>query len=161
MTDSRYPTQERLREMLHYDPDTGQWTWLRRTGGQCRAGGPAGSISHQGYLVITLDRKCNEAHRLAFIYMTGQNPAGVIDHIDRNRSNCSWSNLRVVDRAANSQNRGMNRNKKSCQFLGVTRVKSGKWMAQIRANKITHYLGVYDTPEIAHAAYMEAKARLH
>lgn len=153
------PTQERLREMLSYEPSSGTFRWQKRRGGQFKVGDVAGSIDREGYLVITLDYRCSYAHQLAFIYMTGSTP-GLVDHIDGNRANCRWVNLRAADAQLNARNRRVSASKKSCALMGVTR-KGGRWQAQIKAGTKARYLGLYATPEAAHAAYLKAKAELH
>jgi hypothetical protein len=38
---------------------------------------------------------------------------------------------------------------------------AGKWVAQIQKDKKNIYLGLYDTPEGAHQAYLESAKNLH
>ena len=76
-------TQERLKEVLHYDPETGIFMWLVAPNGRIRVGMEAGS-SHDGYIGIKVDRILYKAHRLAWFYMTGEWPANDVDHWDRN-----------------------------------------------------------------------------
>lgn len=148
--------------MLSYDPETGVFIWLKRTGGQCKAGAPAGYLTRDGYPAITLDRRINLAHHLAFLLMTGRWPETLVDHIDGDRTNNRWSNLREVTCAVNSQNRFAARNKTRSAPLGVTWHKgAGKWQAQIRHNEKHYYLGLFDTPEAAHMAYLAKKAEVH
>lgn len=160
-------TQERLKELLHYDPETGRFT--RKTdamGGHrrqqvvARAGDVLGTKTVYGYSVIWLDKKLHLAHRLACLYMNGEWPKLCIDHIDGDKLNNSWANLREVGAKVNGQNiRGARINNKS-GFLGV-HFQANRYRADIKVNGKTKYLGRFKTPEEAHAAYVEAKRRLH
>ena len=150
------------RDRIHYDPATGVFTWAVSAPG-VTAGKPAGSVSVYGYRVIRLARKSIRACRLAWFLSHGVWPNGEIDHINGNRLDDRLENLRVVDRAGNSQNKGgAQANNLSCGLLGVTWNKQHqRWQAKLMAHKVRHHVGYFDTPEEAHAAYMAAKARLH
>jgi hypothetical protein len=149
----------RLRELLVYDPLTGAFRW-RVTRGRCRAGTVAGSATSDGYHRVMLDGEEHQAHRLAWLYMTGAEPAAEVDHIDGIKKNNVWTNLRDVPRQINSQNqRGPCRDSRA-GLLGVC-AKREKWQAQIGHEGTTRYLGVYATKEAAHNAYIAAKRSLH
>lgn len=149
-------------ERIHYEALTGAFTWAVSAPG-ISAGKRAGSISKYGYRVIKLGRRQIRACRLAWFLTHGRWPNGEIDHINGNRLDDRLSNLRVVDRAGNSQNKaGAQVNNFSCGLLGTTWNKQHqRWQAKIMANKVRHHVGYFDSPEEAHAAYMAAKARLH
>jgi HNH endonuclease len=97
-------TAERLRELLSYDPTTGQWTWLVTRGSTAPAGSIAGTIYSNGYRYITIDYRRYFSSRLAFLYMTGEWPQHEVDHIDRCSSNDKWDNLRPATRSENNAN---------------------------------------------------------
>src|SRR5215813_12141516 len=82
-------THERLKELLSYDPKTGLFIWNSR-------GAVAGTTDQEGYIQIHLDGKKYRAHRLAYLYMTGEMPTQILDHINRVRSDNRWGNLRPV-----------------------------------------------------------------
>lgn len=154
-------TQARLHEVLHYDPRTGQFTWIANIYRKKLAGTIAGSIVTDGYWRIGLDKKAHKAHRLAWLYMYGEWP-DVIDHIDGNRLNNRISNLRNASRSINCQNlKRANTNNKSSGLLGVTRYKCGVYGATIRVNSKNKYLGSFANPTDAHAAYLVAKRKFH
>jgi hypothetical protein len=93
--------------------------------------------------------------------MTGEDPdIHQLDHINMNRSDDRWSNLRLATNAQNNQNRKTQANHLSSPYKGV-KPNGRNWMASIRANGVQHYLGTFRTPEAAHAAYVEAARRLH
>lgn len=153
-------TAERLRELLHYDPDTGVFTWRVRTNSRAAAGAVAGAMTGRGYLRIGINRKEYMSHRLAWLYVHGSWPEGDIDHRDGNPLNNRIGNLRDVTNVVNLQNQRRARAGNKCGLLGVS-PSQGKWMAQIRAEGRNRYLGRFDTPALAHAAYLRAKRELH
>lgn len=153
-------TQQRLRELLSYDLETGVFRWLSSRG-TARAGSVAGSPDSYGYLQTKIDRRCYLNHRLAWLYVHAEWPEEQIDHINGCRSDNRLANLRKVSASINQQNQRKARLDNKCGLLGVS--SSGKrWQARISypGGKDT-YLGLFDTPELAHAAYLEAKRRLH
>jgi hypothetical protein len=152
-------TAERLRSMLHYEPETGVWRWLDGDQLGAKKDGTVGCFS-RGYHIIGVGRAIHSAHRLAWLYMTGDWPAKHIDHIDGNKSNNAWKNLRDVPRTVNLQNRHRADVDSSTGLLGVSTC-GHRWKADIRANGKRVSLGVFDTPELAHAAYLAAKRELH
>ena len=153
-------TVERLRELLHYDPKTGVFTWRVRRGSRAPLGGIAGSINADGYRLIGLEGIRYLAHRLAWLYMTGVFPPNV-DHRNRRNDDNRWSNLRAATKAQNSWNRPMQANNKS-GFKGVSYSKSNRgWVAQIMANRRKIHLGTFATPLVAATVYERASRKYH
>ena len=151
-------TAERLRELLRYDPETGSFVRLVTRGGS-RSGATVGCLNALGYSVIMVDYRLYTAHRLAWLYMTGEWPPHEIDHADMDRANNRWSNLRSATKSENMSNIGIPASNTS-GLKGV--VKSGnRWVAQIKKNKKLHYLGSHGSPEEASRAYLAAAAELH
>lgn len=155
-------TRARLHELLHYDPETGVFKWVHnRVGkGAGRKKEIAGARHNRGYISIRLDRSLFLAHRLAWLYMTGEWPADQIDHINGNRSDNCWANLRGADPTLNGENQRSAQVTSSTKLLGVSANKS-RWAASIKVKGVRYHLGTYDTPEAAHAVYVAAKRRLH
>lgn len=152
-------TQARLRELLHYDPETGEFRWRNDTKYSLRAGRIAGGVgASNGYRVIGVDGDIYRAHQLAWLYMTGRWCWPMIDHRDGNPANNCWNNLRRATYSENNANRALQRNNRS-GFKGVS-LRGGKWRARIRKNGRLHALGAFATPEAAHAAYVAAAHRL-
>ena len=156
-------TAERLRGALHYDPATGQFTWLsagsRRAGKV--AGGDGGGLHYEGYWVIHVDGRSYRAHRLAWLYTHGEWPAEQIDPINGDRADNRIVNLREATNRENQQNRAKRADNTS-GYMGVSWQKiPGKWQAQIMKAGRKYHLGRYDTAEEAHAAYLAAKAQMH
>ena len=154
-------TQARLKELVHYDPDTGVFTW-RITQGRCKAGAVAGTRSTGDYWTIRVDRHRYSAHRLAFLYMAGKWPDDVVDHVNGMRNDNRWSNLREATRAENMQNMRRARVDNRVGLLGAAWDKhANKWLARIKLNGKQRHIGYFATAEAAHAAYLTAKAELH
>ncbi len=152
-------TQARLKEILSYDHETGIFTHLQNRG-RAKSGGIAGSGPYDGYLVTGIDGKVYRCHRLAWLYMTGSWPDGETDHIDGNRSNNAFANLRDVSKARNLWNKKAAHINNKTGFLGVS-MKKGRYIAQIQVNNAGLHIGCYDTAEQAHEAYLRVKRELH
>lgn len=152
-------TQERLKELLHYDPETGIFRWAKTRCSTARAGQETACCNSHGYRVIRLDYRLYGAHRLAWLYVHGAQPEH-IDHINGVRSDNRISNLRAATKAQNQQNfRRANRNNAN-RLLGVYD-SYGKWRSAIMVNGVSRHLGTFASPELAHAAYIEAKRKYH
>src|SRR5882757_747966 len=147
--------QSRLREVLHYNSKTGLWIWKISTARCRKIGEYAGSRMKDGYEIISIDGKRYMAHRLAFLYMKGAFPKQQVDHIDGDKSNNSWSNLRHASPRENKRNQPKLSSNKS-GYKGVCSIRN-KWRSQIRIDdgKLLH-LGNFDTPEDASVAYEQA-----
>jgi len=152
-------TQERLKELLHYEPKTGVF-YRKKSSRSALVGDIAGTRNPKDYIRITLDRKFYTAHRLAFLYMEGYFPENDIDHIDRNPSNNKWENLREVSRSCNARNCKPRSNNTS----GVTGVNyynkrrpNKPWMARIKVSNKRIILGYFATKEEAVKARWEAE----
>lgn len=154
-------TAARLRELLHYDVETGLFTRKVATSQRHNVGESVGSKHRTGYLYAMLDRKTYAAHRLAWLYVFGEWPRGHIDHINSIKSDNRLCNLRDVDRLTNAQNeRRARRNNKSSGLLGVSG-EGGRFRALIRVGGVLQHLGTFETPQQAHNAYLTAKRELH
>lgn len=150
---------DRVRELLAYDPLTGEFQWKTRVAVGVAAGNRAGGVHPNGCVNIQIDGRKYKAHRLAWLHVNGVWPAGHVDHRNRVRSDNRITNLRVVTDGENSQNQGVRVTNRS-GLQGV--YPSGpKWRASIMVNKVRHQLGTFSTPEEAGAAYIEAKKALH
>lgn len=148
-------TAERVRELLHYDPDTGVFTWLS---GQ-DSGKRAGWIDH-GYVRIAVDGAKRYAHRLAWLYVHGEWPK-YIDHINHVKSDNAIANLRPCTHQENMQNmRIVARSYNSTGLAGVSRFR-GKFRSVIDVGGKQRHLGTFNTADSAHVAYLVAKAKFH
>lgn len=137
--------------MLRYDPESGLFTRL----GGAAAGAPR---DQRGYIRIGIAGKRFHAQRLAFIYMTGACP-DYIDHIDEDKSNNRWANLRAATKSQNGMNRGLQKNN-STGFKGVYYQANG-YVAEIWVNRKKHYLGRFRTAYEAGLVAAKARVTLH
>lgn len=146
---------------LSYDPSTGVFTWLKQLNSRGIIGSVAGCKSKAGYWVITINKVQYLAHRLAWFYAHKSWP-GTLDHRDEDKTNNRISNLREVTTEQNAQNVTPAHRDSKSGFRGVSKCKqTGRWLAQITANKQHHHLGRFDSPEEASQAYQKARAELH
>ena len=158
------PPVEIVKAVLDFDPLTGDLIWRRRFqspqwSGRY-AGKPAGSLTRNGYVEISFDGISYLAHRLAWLIAHGEAP-DEIDHVNGNRSDNRITNLRKATRLQNKQNLKTYATN-TTGLAGVTYHRPRRrYMAQITHQNQHYYLGLFDTAEEAHAAYLEAKARLH
>ena len=157
VTESRCPpaqdiTAEKLRELLHYDPATGIFTWKIGSANQVKAGDAAGCPTGNGYLQIRLQSRLYKAHRLAWLYVYGEWPEDQLDHINRNRSDNRISNLRDVTQKQNHQNRSKSSNNTSGHTGVVWHKQRSKWQAKIMHNKKDISLGLFTNIEEAIAS---------
>jgi len=150
--------QDSLKSLLRYDPESGLFFWLVDRPGIIKSGDVAGTVI-SGRVYVRFMGRQQQAHRLAFLYMTGSFPIDEVDHRDGNPINNSWGNLRECTHGQNAQNKKVSKRNKS-GYLGVSKHKSG-WQATIAVDKKYYHLGLFKTPEEAHSAYLDAKLRLH
>ena len=122
-------TQERLKEVLHYDPLTGLLTRVVAAG-SAKVGDIAGTITTnrdgKRYRHIKLDSKSHLAHRLACLYMEGKFPLAQIDHEDGDGTNNIWTNLRHATNQENGKNQRLYATNTS-GHVGVRWHKQAKW----------------------------------
>lgn len=149
------PTAEQIKSVLHYDPETGIFTWLESPQGRVMAGSVAGSITYQGYVSIKFGRKPYFAHRLAWLYMTGEWPPDCIDHINGIKNDNRIENLRPATVHQNLQNQYG----KGYRFR-PEKSKKNPWIAQIKINGKTKHLGSFATKDEAIFAYEIAKIEI-
>lgn len=153
-------THERLLEVLSYDPETGDFTWLISPSTKVPVGVIAGSITAKGYRRIQIDGRRYRAHRLVWFYVYGDWPERDIDHRDLDKLNNRWANLR---QATASQNQGNTvvRRASSSGLKGVKWRKSRHtWTAAITCDGQSIHLGTFSSPSEAHEAYAQAAVRL-
>lgn len=154
-------TEAELKSQLRYDPEQGTFTRLVSNNSRYKVGTIAGSVSPEGYIAISLRKVAHQAHRLAFLYMTGEFPPNCVDHINGNRADNRWKNLRLADRFENAQNKSINKNN-TTGWAGVYyHADSKKYYSHIRHNGKQVRLGIHLTAEEAGLTYLIAKGLLH
>lgn len=156
-------TEARLKELLEYNPLTGLFIRLTNSRGKnSRIGDIAGCLDkNDGYINISIDNKGYRAHRLAILYTKGEFPKYLVDHENGIKHDNRLINLRIGNSSENMQNQTKAMITNSSGFLGVGVHKNGTFKAGIKINGKPKHLGYFKTPELAHAAYIEAKRKLH
>jgi len=152
-------TRARLRELLDYNKKTGEFRWRKRPGGGARSDLSAGHVeSDQGRRRIGIDGRVYSAHQLAWFYVTGRWGKPIIDHRDGDGTNNRLNNLRPATRSQNGANSRRPRHNTS-GHKGVSPHRR-KWLATICTNGKKIHLGLFDTPQEAHEAYLKAARKL-
>jgi hypothetical protein len=153
-------TADHIRSVLAYDPLTGDFVWKSHKRRPDLIGKRAGSPTNTGYWAIAIHNEKRLAHRLAWLYMTGELPRNHIDHINGNKLDNRFKNLREVSRFGNLQNMRKPTKANKSGFLGVS-AHQGKWRVQILVNGERIRISGFATPEAAYQRYLELKRKLH
>lgn len=153
-------TKENASAIFEYR--NGRLHWRNTLTGKHRiAGAPAGHMNADGYVVIETAGKAIGAHRIIWLMHHGAWPTGEIDHINGNRADNRIENLRDVIKRTNSENRRRATYSSKTGVLGVEELPSGRFRARIRSFGKIHDVGIFDSTESAHAAYVQAKRKMH
>lgn len=148
-----------VRDFFSYDPQSGILTWKVNRGSNHMTGEMAGYTDSHGYVKIRVHNKSYSAHRIAWVWMTGENPPCEIDHINRNPSDNRWINLRLATRSQNAANRRPFGNR---TVKGVYRNKRGKpYCAKIRVDGLLKHLGSFDSFRNAHEVFQWEHAKIY
>jgi hypothetical protein len=152
-----------VRQVLSYEASTGKMYWTSTVCRNRPAGTEAGHLQHKGHVVIQVNKKRYMAHRLAWLLHYGVEAKGEIDHINGRRDDNRIENLRAVTTQINQQNRKAAQSNNKSGLLGVSfHKRTGRWVAQIKTpSSPKRHLGLFDTPEQAHRAYLFAKRQFH
>lgn len=154
------PSQARIKELLRYDPNTGLFTWAQSRGPNI-AGTQAGWVHKTGYIYIGIDGKAYKAHRVAWVFVHGDAPQGLLDHVDRNPQNNRIANLREVSEHQSNQNKRLYKNNRAGVKGIGWQANARKWRVRIQANGHVHHLGTYETFDAAVKAREAGEQRLH
>lgn len=155
-------TQERLKACLSYSSETGEFIWLRSSR-RIGSGLPAGYFGLGGYRLIRIDGHAYRGNRLAWLYVHGSWPEGMIDHVNGNTGDDRISNLRDVSSEVNQQNRRAAQVNSRTGVLGVSidYNKRRPYRAAIQSNGKTIHIGYFSTIEEASSAYIAKKRQIH
>lgn len=154
-------TQERLKELLDYNPDTGIFQWKIHRSQLAKVGDEAGYLGVKGYIRIRIDGKLYVAHRLAWLYLYGNFPMFLIDHINGIRNDNRISNLREATVQENARNKTITTRNKS-GFKGVSWEKRRNiWVVRINTGDKYAHIGYFDNIEEAAKAYHDASVKYH
>jgi hypothetical protein len=151
-------TQEIVREFLDYDPETGKLTWQERDRKWFKSDHDFNSwntrfaekeaftsINGRGYCNGAIFGKNYRAHRIIWLYMTGEFPEDQIDHINHDKTDNKWYNLREVSNQENCKNQSKSKNN-TCGYTGIHWNKQNqKWIARINIGSYNRIcLGSFD-----------------
>jgi hypothetical protein len=153
-------TAAELKSELLYNADNGTFTWLKHKSIHAKQGAIAGRPNHSGYILIIINGTSYRAHRLAWLYVHGVWPTNYLDHINGDRADNRIANLRECTIAENAQNSKKAHKDSRTGLLGIRKSKN-KWQARICVAGKQFNLGLHETPEAAHAAYIAAKTDMH
>lgn len=132
-------TQEELKELFHYDKDSGLFTYTYSRGNK-KSGDIAGTVNKDGYVHIKINKKIYKAHRLAWLYEYGYMP-DYIDHENHSRCDNRISNLCETTYAENNKNESLPSNNES-GVIGV-HFRKNRWIAQIGIEDKKIHLGSF------------------
>lgn len=134
-------TQTLLKELLHYNPVTGIFTWISKPNRAILLGSVAGhKETITGYMRIRINKKAYAAHQLAFLYMLGEHYQQ-IDHINHIKTDNRWENLRLASTNTNNKNKSLGKNNKTGLYGVYWQINKQSWKSSIRVNKHLIYLG--------------------
>lgn len=151
-------TQDCLKEILHYDPETGIFTY-RKDYYKCKKGDVFGYTNGRGWLRGKIKGKHYKLHRLAFLYMTGEFPVNETDHINGIKDDNRWCNLREATRSQNMANIKSGGNSMT-GYRGVTATSAGNYYATNQKEGKTYRQGPFKCPKEAHKAYCKKAVEL-
>jgi hypothetical protein len=152
-------TQEELKEYLSYNPMDGVFTWLKHNNRKDLIGKKAGTYK-VSYIHIWVNSKSYMAHRLAWLYMTGEFPDSNLDHKDCNGHNNKWENIRKATDTQNCYNRTKMKSNTS-GYKGVYFVRENKYRALSSINSVRHHLGYFKTAQEAAEVYRKFAKEHH
>lgn len=154
-------TQDTLKQLLYYCPETGLFTWLGRTSYRNYKGKVVCTKAKQGYILIGINSTRYNAHRLAFLYMLGKFPDNQVDHINGIRNDNSWINLREVTGQQNSANSKIRKDNTS-GVKGISWYKRRDcWEASINLDGKKHRVGYFKELKDAEIALRRFRELLH
>lgn len=159
-------TPDQIRSLLKLNVETGELRWTAAASQGRLADRVAGSLASNGYWQIKTGGVCYLAHRIVWAIVHGEWPEKDIDHIDGNKGNNAMSNLRLVTKSENMQNLAVTGKRTASGLAGASHRPASnrrreKWDAKIRIDGVLKHLGSFDSPQEAHAKYMQVKSLHH
>ena len=153
-------TQERLKEIVHYDPETGVFTRISSPY-KSRVGREIGTVDTRGYVVMSLNGKVQLAHRMAWLYVYGHLPPHHLDHVNGDTTDNRIANLREATAKQNIENQKLHKNNRT-GFRGVIQSKSsGRFHGHVKHHRQQIFVGSFATAEEASAAVKAKRDELY
>lgn len=135
-------TQEYIKKIFTYNHETGELVWAIKPRQNVSIGDIAG-CDHLGYVRVTINRKGYLAHRLAWLYVYGEWPKELLDHINHIKTDNRIENLREVTHQGNQRNAGVRKDNKSGLPGVAWHARIGKWQVRISVNDKEKHLGYF------------------
>ncbi len=154
-------TAEEASRIWRYDPDTGHFFWLIDLPNGFHVGDKAGGLHGGGYWVLRFKGKSYTAGRVAWLIMTGKWPEKEVDHINCDKSDNKFSNLRLATKAENTRNRRGGYGSSGAKGVHLSISRKNPYEAHITAGGKRIRLGCFPTVEEASAAYAAAAEKFH
>ena len=147
---------ETINLLLDYDSKQGEFIWKKS---KCflndkNIGKVAGTINRNGYRIIRINSKNYRAHRLVWLMETKELPTKPIDHINRNKLDNKFSNLRLCTYSQNMYNTPKTKKPTTSKYKGVTLTPWG-WLARVQLNNKKVYQEYFKSEKEAATAYKE------
>lgn len=152
-------TQEQLKNILRYDPETGDFYWIKPING-VKPFSKAGHMVHK-YLCICINKRKYRAHRLAWLYTNGEWPENDIDHVNGNPVDNRIDNLREATRSQNNYNTKIRTDNNSGHKNVSWHKQRNKWTVRFRIDGKYKSYGLYDCLELASLVASELRAKYH
>ena len=158
-------TQDYLKSILNYDPDSGAWSWIISPRPGLTVGSQADHVDPYGYKLIVINYKAYLASRLAWLYMTGKWPEYTVDHKNNDNTDDKWENLRLATYSQQCMNRRVRKDRKYDLPRGVEAVVTGGrfngYRAVLMVNRKKYRSSLTQSAEEAHKAYIELSKQHH
>lgn len=148
-------TKELIKSLFNYNQHTGEFIRIKKTARRTKIGEVAGWITNYGYRAVSVDSKKYLIHRLIFVYMTGEMPSHQVDHINHDRLDNRWRNLRAVTHKQNGRNK-KDLKTNNAGHLGISILPNGKFRAKIGRE----HIGCFSSLVSAVIARKKAEKRL-
>jgi len=148
---------KREKELFTYD--NGVLYWKKPTSSAVKVGDRAGCLTSNNYYIVRYDGRLRMLHRVVWDYHNGTCEGFLVDHINGDPSDNRIENLRLCNYSTNAANSRMHRDN-AVGLKGVHKHSDGRYRAQICKDGKKRHLGLFETKELAHEAYVEAANKL-
>lgn len=156
-------TQDFLKSILFYDPESGEFTWIAKLGYKTKIGSIAGTThqKNEPYVSIRINGKAYRAHRLAWFYMTGEWPKKFIDHKNGMVNDNRWQNIRQANESQNNCNRRNNIHNTSGHRNVIWIKKDKTWEVVITVKGKKQRFGRFKNLDDAATVACKLREKLH